>query len=108
MRDNCVEHFEATLRILQPTVVILQGRGVARWTASALPKERSISEHLYESTIGNQPAIVCSFSHPSAHGDQRWGDSLSAPYILDVIEPTLADASMELRRATQRSRRLSG
>jgi hypothetical protein len=40
--------------------------------------------------------MVCSFSHPSAHGSVRWGDKLDAPYLVDVVVPTI-------RKALQRS-----
>jgi len=92
MRDNCLEHFEATLSILQPTLVVLQGALVARSAEGALPVVRRRGEHSYTSDLNGQLVQVCVFSHPAAHGSQRWGNGLDAPYLKQVVVPTLQGA----------------
>jgi uracil-DNA glycosylase len=93
MRDNCLEHFEATLAILDPTIVVLQGALVAKSSAEALPVATELSSHLYESrgTSGRR-VMVCHFSHPAARGLLRWGDRLDSPYLNDIVVPTLQRA----------------
>jgi hypothetical protein len=92
MLTNCLEHFEATLAILEPTLIVLQGGLVARSVAAALPVTRQRSDYLYESTFTGNRALVCAFSHPSAQGVLRWGDTLTSPYLNNVVAPTLRRA----------------
>jgi hypothetical protein len=93
MRDNCLEHLEATLAILDPTLVVLQGALVAKSSTEALPVVRELSPYLYESRgASGRRVTVCRFSHPAARGLLRWGDRLDAPYLNDVVVPTLQQA----------------
>jgi hypothetical protein len=93
MRDNCLEHFEATLAILDPTLVVLQGALVAKSSTKALPVDRELSPYLYESRgASGRRLMVCRFSHPAARGLLRWGDRLDVPYLNDVVVPTLRQA----------------
>lgn len=94
MLTNCLRHFEATLSILEPTLIVLQGGLVAKSLAVALPVVRPRSDYLYETSLSGNRALVCSFSHPSAQGALRWGDTLHSAYLVQVVAPTL-------RRATQ-------
>lgn len=79
MRHNCLEHFRTTMDILDPTIVILQGLGVARWSREVFVPTRLFTEHLAEASNDGRRLLLCSFSHPSAHGELRWGDQLDAP-----------------------------
>ena len=92
MLSNCDIHFGATMRILEPTLVILQGKAVAKWARGVLAPGRAHSEHLHEAQVGHRRVLVCTFSHPSAHGPLRWGDRPDAPYLIDVVVPTLRQA----------------
>jgi len=95
MFDNCHTHLDATLGILEPTVLILQGKAVSASTDRVLRKGRPYGEHLYEGFHGERRMMVCQFSHPSARGDVRWGDDLNRPY-LQVVKQTLAQALRRL------------
>jgi hypothetical protein len=97
MRRNCLEHFSATLEVLQPTVLILQGSGVRRWTAPVLRTEHQHSAYLVEATYPGGRALACRFSHPSARGAIRWGDKLDSHYLREIVEPTLISALSLLR-----------
>jgi hypothetical protein len=92
MYSNCSDHFAATISILEPTIVILQGRDVTRWTKNVLTPTRVYGEHLYEARLGQQRMVVCTFSHPSARGLLRWGDRVGAPYLNEIVAPTLREA----------------
>ena len=96
MLGNCEEHFRATMSILQPTLVILQGKKVDVSTRSTFERTHSYSQELHEAVFEGERLLVCAFSHPSAHGALRWGDSLTAPYLNDVVVPTLKKAIRQL------------
>jgi hypothetical protein len=93
---RCADHFSATVSILEPTLVILQGRQVRKWADPVLTPSRVFNDHLYEARFNGSRVVVCSFSHPSAHGALRWGDKLDARYLIDVVAPTIRQA---LRRS---------
>ncbi|WP_416957896.1 hypothetical protein ACNKF0_09745 [Nocardioides sp. T5] len=99
MARNCGAHFSATLSILEPTIVILQGTKVAKWATGVLAPERVHTEHLYEAILDGRRVVVCRFSHPSAHGTIRWGDRPDAPYVANVVAPTL-QAALQLSLQT--------
>lgn len=92
MARNCGTHFAATLSILEPTIVILQGAKVAKWAAGVLAPARHQSDYLYEAIHDGRRIVVCNFSHPSAHGSVRWGDRPDVPYVANVVAPTLQAA----------------
>jgi hypothetical protein len=96
MRRNCLRHLRATLEILEPTVIVLQGGGVERWTAPVFEVERLITKHLAEAWLGDNRTLLCRFSHPSARGDKRWGDRLDRPYLRKVVAPTLRNVREHL------------
>ena len=85
--SNCSDHFSATLTILQPTIVILQGKAVETWTSTVLERGRIYDRFHYEAHLGSHRMIVCAFSHPSAHGDLGWGDKPTAPYLKTIVAP---------------------
>ncbi len=92
MFANCGTHFAATVEILEPTLVILQGRQVAKRVAPILAFDRRHDEHLHEAHLGDLRMLVCTFSHPSAHGALRWGDNPGSPYLEQVVAPTVRKA----------------
>jgi hypothetical protein len=91
MRDNCDKYFRETLRILEPTILVLQGKSVQSWTSGALTRVRTFTPNLYEARMGPLSILVCSLTHPSAHGAYRWAD-LSSRYLTQTVEPTMAEA----------------
>lgn len=86
MRRNCLRHFAETLSILQPTVVVLQGKGVADWTAPVFRSLEQVNELVDRVEYEGGEALRYSLSHPAARGDQRWGDRLDAPYVRALAE----------------------
>ncbi len=89
MRSNCLRHFRASMETLEPTVMVLQGHGVQRWVAPALGTLEERTPYLSEARWSGRRTLVCRFSHPSAHRPLRWGDRLDAPYLREVVDPTL-------------------
>jgi hypothetical protein len=78
MHTNCLGHFAATLKILEPTVLILQGKDLQRWIRPVVAYRKEILPELAEAETVGSRCFVCRFSHPSARGDLRWGDRLDA------------------------------
>jgi hypothetical protein len=93
MLRNCQRHFQATLEILEPTVVVLQGVRMWKWSKNVLVPKRTLSDNLIECSLGGKTTLVAAFSHPSSYGKKpiRW-DSPDAPYFKDVVYPTLRQA----------------
>lgn len=96
MLNNCADHFAATLDILEPTIVILQGAKVAQSTREMFTVTRTHTDHLHEAERQGRRLLLCTFSHPSARGALRWGDSPNSPYMTQVVTPTLQRAIRRL------------
>ena len=95
MLANCERHFVATLEILQPTLIVIQGVRVWNRSRGALRVVDEIEEHLVRAKVGNGTALVCTFTHPSARGPHRW-DSPESTYFRTVVEPTIERALARL------------
>jgi hypothetical protein len=67
MFNNCTGHFAATLRILEPTIVILQGKAVSKWAMTALEAGKSCRGNLREAYLGEHRMLVCEFSRILLH-----------------------------------------
>jgi hypothetical protein len=91
MVANCERHLSATSSILEPTIVVLQGADVWRWSAAVLRPRERVSDHLVRCDIGGSRVSVCTFMHPSSWGRTRW-DRPTSPYFLEVVKPTLEHA----------------
>jgi hypothetical protein len=91
MVGNCERHFNATLKILEPTIIILQGANVWDWSRRTLIPLERLSNHLIRCELAGSETLVCTFMHPSSWGQTRW-DLPSSPYLLNVVRPTLRHA----------------
>jgi hypothetical protein len=98
MKRNCVEHLRATVQILRPTVLVVQGNIAGGMLRKAFP-----SMQVFGKTGGLIPGLgtaVALLSHPSARDDWRRGErgerthlkwaALDSPYLHDVVAPILA------------------
>jgi hypothetical protein len=92
MREGCAEHFRAALTLLQPTILIAQGRAVRRWLDLVLDEAEPAHETLplERVRIGESWALLASFVHPSAPTRDNWGANASQPYLVDTVAPTIA------------------
>jgi hypothetical protein len=97
MLHNCGTYLSKTLEILEPTILILQGKTAASWTETGLTRRRRFTPNLSEADLHDKRVLVCEFSHPSAREPQRWGANLDSPYLTDVVRPTLRSAVRKLR-----------
>jgi len=105
MNGNCSRHLRATLEVLEPSLMIVQG--VKVWPlltryGVAHPGEM-LTPTLYRSTVSGRPTLVATFVHPAARSaNQNWG-RLSTPYLTGTVVPTLQRAAAELSASTGRS-----
>jgi len=91
MVGNCERHFDATLKILEPTIIVLQGADLWEWSRRLLIPLERLSDHLIRCELAGSETLVCTFMHPSSWGSTRW-DLPSSPYLLNIVRPTLQHA----------------
>lgn len=92
MTRRCSPHLEATVRILEPTLVVSQSARTREAVASALSNVERVSEHLEWATLAGVRLLLASFVHPYQQGRNAhmgWGGSFSTPYLDDVVTPTI-------------------
>jgi len=90
MKSNCLEHFRKTLEILEPTIIIVQGKGFWNSVIRAFDSSPTqISTELYESTINNSRVYSASFSHPSSHNPYNWGWNEQTQYLVGTVKNTI-------------------
>lgn len=93
MQHNCARHFKATLEILEPTVIVLQGRGVFQWIRTQRIFGSLLADDVVRQSVSvNGRAIqVLAFTHPSARGAHNWGRNDRTAYLREVVAPTVRD-----------------
>lgn len=99
MSRNCLRHLAATVEILEPTVVIVQGIPVAKELDSLVTTRERIVPELRMATLAGVDVALACFTHPSAKSiNQHWGRLTSADYLWETVVPVmnLARARMGL------------
>ena len=92
MRRNCASHFRRTIEILEPSVLVLQGKTVVCHSVRnyrIFDRLDSISECLAWGHLGAHKCLVAFFTHPSAHTPGNWGNNDRTPYLRDVVAPNV-------------------
>jgi hypothetical protein len=92
MTKNCVRHLRETIRILQPTVCVVQSTAIPKALARIVTRRREVAPHLAEVTIGGIQTLMAEFSHPTAYADLNWGRWTNMPYLQNTVIPTLREA----------------
>lgn len=92
MREHCTQHVRAGLEILEPTIVVAQGRAVHRWLGrvwdAVEPAHRTLP--LERVRLGRRSMLLASFVHPGAPTRDNWGANAHQPYLVDTVAPTVA------------------
>jgi hypothetical protein len=96
MLQNCAEHFKMALQLLEPTVIVWQGKKFWQRAQTIFNKVVEVDPNLFEVTYevtyngntGSSQVLVGAFSHPSAPR-YCWGNGPTDPYLVGVVEPTL-------------------
>jgi len=92
---NCQEHFREVVRILEPSVIVIQGKGF--WTSikGAFDSVDSVdsvtprSDQIYSVRLGQTNAFAAVFTHPSSHPPNNWGSNCQMPYLLETVKPAI-------------------
>jgi len=88
MLGNCARHFRTVMHILEPTVVVCQGKGFFRYVADVLGVPRT-TDNLFRYRIGGTEGVGVGLNHPSTpHWDHGWA-KLHQPYLAGTVVPLL-------------------
>ena len=98
MMKNCQGHFREVMRILEPSVVIVQGTTFWAWVSAAFDSVTQKTDHVYRARLGRAETSVAVFTHPSAHFPHNWGANDQTPYLVETVAPSIASIRQQLRR----------
>ncbi len=97
MSRNCLRHLNATVKILEPTLCIIRSLQVASGIAPLIERRERITASLEWVHLAGIDTLLATFTHPSAQNvAQTWGRLTSAPYLWNVVQPTIRRARREL------------
>jgi hypothetical protein len=96
MTENCVRHLEETIRILEPTVCVVQSTRIPKAMAPIVASRKQVAPHLAEVQIGGVQTLIAEFSHPTAYAELNWGRWTNMPYLDNTVVPTLLEARTRL------------
>jgi hypothetical protein len=104
MRRNCARHYRRAIEILEPTVIVAQGRGVRRWMRQVIdhaePAHASLP--IERVAIGPVGAHLLTFTHPACPTRDNWGMNDRQPYLLETVAPTVGQLAALVRAADSR------
>lgn len=92
MKKNCHDHFQKTIEILEPNVIIIQGKGIWNWIRDTFDNIEPVqrSKIIYQAKLNNISVIVVSFTHPSDRNIKyNWGLNDNTPYLNKTVKPTI-------------------
>ncbi|MET7749024.1 hypothetical protein [Micromonospora sp. NPDC005367] len=89
MSRNCLPHLAATIKILEPTLCIVQGVQVNKVLTELISRRRQVAPHLQQARIAGVDTLVAAFTNPSARGNYRWGRLTGVPYLYETVAPAL-------------------
>jgi len=92
MGRNCLPHLRATIEILEPTVIVVQGLNVRRDVGSLLRAVESLSKELEVAEFAGVRVVLASFIHPSYPGPKGNWSWPRSPYFVNTVLPTLRRA----------------
>jgi hypothetical protein len=93
MTENCIGHLVETVRVLEPSLCIVQGVPVAAALRSVSTELERISPNLARVRLGGEEMLLATFTHPSAkRTEYHWGRLTTVPYLHEVVVPTLREA----------------
>ncbi|MEV4721850.1 hypothetical protein AB0J94_32080 [Micromonospora noduli] len=98
MSQNCAPHMAATIKILQPTLCIVQGVEVYKALTTLMSRRHQLAPHLEQARIAGVDTLIAAFTHPSAMRlTAHWGRVTSAPYLYETVAPTIRTAHRLIR-----------
>lgn len=92
MQRNCAAHYRRALEILDPTIIVAQGKGVRHWMKRALDVAEPVSSDLpvERVRIGRTECFLATFAHPAVPSRANWGMNAAQPYLLGVVSPSVS------------------
>ncbi|MEW2475124.1 hypothetical protein AB0875_15160 [Micromonospora gifhornensis] len=91
MSRNCLPHLTATVKILKPTLCIVQGVEVYQTLADVLTARKQVAPQLERARLAGVDTLIAAFTNPSARGVQRWA-GLTNSYLHATVAPALRAA----------------
>jgi hypothetical protein len=92
MSRNCLRHLRATVEILQPQVVVLQGARIRESAGPLMRDPDRLGPNLERVELAGVPVLLASFGHPSYPGPKGNWSWPSSSYFAAVVVPALQDA----------------
>lgn len=92
MSTNCLGHLRATLDLLEPQVVVIQGAAVCSAITSLVGQVEEMGGNLELAELAGRLVAMASFAHPSYPGPKFNWSWPSTPYFQAVVLPTLRRA----------------
>ncbi|SIM77052.1 hypothetical protein [Micromonospora cremea] len=89
MSRNCLPHLAATIKILEPTLCIVQGVQVNKVITELISRRRQVAPHLTQARVAGVDTLVATFTNPSARGSYRWGPLNGGPYLYETVAAAL-------------------
>jgi len=89
MLSECSRHLEATIGILEPTIIHTQGVDTRRAIEGLATAIERHSDEVSTISIGGQRSVLCALSHPAAGPPRSWSSVKPGSHFAEVVLPAL-------------------
>lgn len=89
MKRNCNGHFRKVIGLLEPSIVIVQGKTFWPSIRNAFERVVQINEQVYRARCGEHDLFIAVFTHPSAHFPDNWGANDHTEYLMNTVAPAI-------------------
>lgn len=89
MKRNCRSHFRAIIDLLEPSVVIMQGKTFWPSIQESFDAVSPATDGVYKARLGDNTMFVAVFSHPCAHFPYNWGVNDRTEYLMKTVVPAI-------------------
>lgn len=89
MSRNCLGHLRATIEVLKPQVVVLQGARIRESASPLMRNPERLADNVERVEFAGSPVLLASFGHPSYPGPKGNWSWPSSRYFVEVVLPAL-------------------
>lgn len=89
MLRECAGHLEATIGVLEPTIIHTQGVDTLQAIDGMATTIEQHSDEVSTISIDGQSSVLCAASHPAAGPPRSWSSVKPGSHFVEVVEPAL-------------------
>ena len=89
MKAHCAHHFKEILRILEPSVIVVQSESYFPAIRGVFDRLTPAAPNLWRAEMDGNRSLLASFAHPASKFPKNWGANDRTEYLRTVVAPAI-------------------